>query len=291
LSHWRSYRSTKTWMYITRLSISLKHTLEVTKTATAVRPLRSLLGGRLLLRPILRTNTLAQRLLSSPPSKALPEELPTIADAAGMPRHLSDLSGEQIYLLAESCAHHGAVRERLRREIMVIDGIEYAHTSKRLLEMGALIKGGHTMLKLPFEVGIWTSLIAGWASIPLVFHFSTAQLFNDKFVTADPPDVGEADTWLEVGSWSWGWMEPPLGTISFFLLCIQFAREQRFSIGGKPITERIQDQQADKMLKAFPQYDETIVRAYAASIALCDDSEHIAAEQARIEALVLAPKQ
>ena len=75
-------------------------------------------------------------------------------------------------------------------------------------------------------------------------------------------------------------MEPPLGTISFFLLCIQFARaprtvhaqrwgllssgllqmpdiaqtprithagEQRINIGGKPFTERIADFQADKV--------------------------------------------
>jgi hypothetical protein len=28
------------------------------------------------------------------------------------------------------------------------------------------------------------------------------------------------------GSWTWSWMEPPLGHISFFLLCLQFARNQ-----------------------------------------------------------------
>lgn len=52
---------------------------------------------------------------------------------------------------------------------------------------------------------------------------------------------------LEVGSWSWNWMEPPLGTISFFLLCMQFAREQRVNIGIKPFTERLKLHQADKV--------------------------------------------
>jgi len=203
-----------------------------------------------------------------------------------MPRHVSQLTSEQVYLLAESTGHSGAIRERLRREIMAVDSIEYVDTSKKLLLMGEAVKGGQNYLKLPFEVGIWTSLFAGWASIPLVFHYGSAKAFNDRFVTADPPEVGGADTWLEVGSWSWGWMEPPLGTISFFLLCIQFAREQRLSIGGKPMTETIQEYQANKMVAAFPQYDEAIVRAYAGSIALTDDKACIEAEQTRTEALL-----
>jgi len=71
--------------------------------------------------------------------------------------------------------------------------------------------------KLPYQVGIWVSLVSGWASIPLVFHLKTAEVFNDLFVTSEHPlpEEGLLDTWLEVGGWTWGWMEPPLGTISF----------------------------------------------------------------------------
>ena len=78
-------------------------------------------------------------------------------------------------------------------------------------------------------------------------------------------------------------MEPPLGTISFFLLCMQFAREQRISIGGKAFSEYMQDYQADKLSAAFPQYDDNVVRAFAASIALQDPTEVIQAEQQLIE--------
>ena len=35
---------------------------------------------------------------------------------------------------------------------------------------------------------------------------------------AKPEDL---ETILEVGSWTWGWMEPPLGQLSFFLLTLQ----------------------------------------------------------------------
>ena len=45
--------------------------------------------------------------------------------------------------------------------------------------------------------------------------------FNERYVTADVPPEKDLETWLEVGSWTWNWMEPPLGTISFVLLCVQ----------------------------------------------------------------------
>ena len=110
-----------------------------------------------------------------------------------------------------------------------------------------------------------------------MFHFGSASKFNDLFVTAEPPEHGDADTWLEVGSWSWNWMEPPLGTISFFLLCMQFAREQRERIGVKHFTEKIKERQGDDLVAAFPQYDAAIVRAYAETIALQSDFRCVAA--------------
>ena len=43
--------------------------------------------------------------------------------------------------------------------------------------------------------------------------------------------------WLEVGSWTWGWNEPVLGTVSFVLLAFQFARNQMVNLGARPYTE------------------------------------------------------
>lgn len=225
-----------------------------------------------------------------------------------MPRHVSELSGDQLVILSEQGAHLGASRERLRREIMAIDGISYSETTNvvrtldicadrtclapraylptlcarlplaQLLAVAKESVGQQIMMKAPYQLSIYTALVAGWASLPLVFHFSTATLFNDMFVTADPPDVGDADTWLEVGAWSWSWMEPPLGTISFFLLCIQFAREQRMSIGGKAMTEIMQEKQGENVAAKFPQYDGPALRQYSACIAMIDDSVEILAE-------------
>ena len=78
---------------------------------------------------------------------------------------------------------------------------------------------------------------------------------------------------LEVGSWTWNWMEPPLGTISFFLLCLQYARDQRINIGQKPWTDQYRSNQADKVALAFPLYDRHIVRDYAKVTVFEDDSD------------------
>ena len=211
--------------------------------------------------------------------------LPSLEVAKQMPRHVSELSGDQLFVLSESCGHLGAARERLRREIMIVDKVDYFDTTDKLVEIANASHGNQGMVKAPYYASIYVALMTGWASLPLVFHYPTASLFNDYFVTADPPDVGEADTWLEVGAWSWNWMEPPLGTISFFLLCIQFAREQRLSIGEKAMTERIREYQADFLAKQYPQYDSSILRAYGSAIALHDDSINIREDGERIEAL------
>ena len=71
-------------------------------------------------------------------------------------------------------------------------------------------------------------------SFPLVFHEATMTWFNHHFVTAELPPPEDMETWLEVGSASWGWMEPVLGQISFFLLCMQFARAQIQNLGIRP---------------------------------------------------------
>ena len=64
------------------------------------------------------------------------------------------------------------------------------------------------LYKLPYKIGLFTAVTAGIVSIPLVFDLETAIWFNDTYVTAEAAGEGETDTWLEVGSWTWNWMEP-----------------------------------------------------------------------------------
>ena len=77
---------------------------------------------------------------------------------------------------------------------------------------------------IPHTLGITFAVSAGLASFPLCFHEPTVSWFNKLFVTAEVPPPEDLETMFQIGSWSWNWMEPPLGQISFFLLCLQFAR-------------------------------------------------------------------
>jgi len=168
---------------------------------------------------------------------------------------LCSMDGDTLYRLAEdtksgNIPHAGASRERFRREIMAVDGLEYTDTSDRLIEIASNIDFNDRALKAPAHLGIYTALLVGWGSIPLTFHYASAAKFNDLFVTADPPDIGDADTWLEVGTWAWNWMEPWGGTMSFFLLCMQFARDQYLSIGGKTAVEQLVSFQGKRRTRA-----------------------------------------
>jgi len=191
-------------------------------------------------------------------------QVPTAAEAEAMPRHVSQLSGEALFILAQTgTGHAGAARERLRREIMHVDEVDYFQAGARISELAKVNTENLNLARAPYFVGIGTALVSGWASIPLVFNKWTAKHFNEIAVTTDVPETSDLETMLEVGMWSWGWMEPPLGTISFFILCMQYSRDQRINLGLPLFTQRYQDSCAAKLEKAFPQYDRLVVRDYA----------------------------
>jgi len=204
-----------------------------------------------------------------------------------MPRQLFELSGSELFMLAEQ-SHAGACREMMRREIMAADNMEYEDTTPRLLEMSELIASTQNKFIWPLKGLIYFAGVSGFVSIPLVFSQTTATAFNDYFVTADPPDVGDADTVLEIGAWSWNWMEPPLGTISFFLLCMQYVREKRVEVGWKGAgVDYVRSWQAQKLVEAYgDRYDHDILRAYGAGIALLSDAEEIYTEQLVIDRVI-----
>jgi hypothetical protein len=61
-------------------------------------------------------------------------------------------------------------------------------------------------------------------------------------------------------------MEPPLGQISFFLLCLQFARAQIANMGVRPYTARMKAMRARKIVAIYPQYDATLLSNYSKSV-------------------------
>ena len=69
-------------------------------------------------------------------------------------------------------------------------------------------------------------------------------------------------------SWSWNWMEPPLGTISFFLLCVQYARNQITNIGASqsPYQAFLYRIRRNKLSKLYPQYDRSILNNFCETL-------------------------
>ena len=209
-------------------------------------------------------------------------------------RDFKDLSGADLFRMSGSFepSHRlGASRERLAREVMIVDNVSHEDALEVVRGMArenaegltsvwptasGLLPSVSTQLFVKYQqLGISTAFIAAWVSIPAVFSLQFAKAFNDLTVTTKVPPASDLDTMLEVGIWTWKWMEPPLGTISFFLLCIQFARDQKVNIrGGKPWTTYWKEKQGDKLAAAYPQYHKPIVRDYGQETCFEDDSDN-----------------
>ena len=102
--------------------------------------------------------------------------------------------------------------------------------------------------------------------IPLcVFQKDLAIWFATVHVGVDLPPAEEIDTVWKVGTWTWQWMEPIIGTWSFVLLALQLIRANGLQIDAKPFNERILTARADDLYKQFPEYEREIVRDYSKS--------------------------
>merc|ERR1719356_593380 len=86
---------------------------------------------------------------------------------------------------------------------------------------------------------------------------------NDRLINL--PDPHDVETVLEVGAWTWNYMEPVLGTASFVLLAAQFARSQMLNLRLRPYTHSVKSRRADIVAKEFPMFDKRLIRDYVMS--------------------------
>ncbi|KAJ3388643.1 hypothetical protein HDU92_001394 [Lobulomyces angularis] len=172
-------------------------------------------------------------------------------------------ASEDVIFTVAALGDHEAQKERLVREIMAVDKVERIHAKTRFEEIKNENRKGLFSAMLPYRIGILLSSGSALLSIPLIFHEETVMYFNHHFVTADIPEPKDLETCLEVGSFSWNWMEPVLGTVSFALLCLQFARNQIRNIGAKPFTSWFKHRRSKKLISQFPQYDKFILRSFS----------------------------
>ena len=172
------------------------------------------------------------------------------------------MTNEQVLQFAEMEIPE-ACRECIIRDIMVVDQIEYDDAMKIFKKIAETNRRGMQLYALPFYTGFGAAFTAGIFSVPLVFHLDMVNWFNDKFVTAEMPPPEDVVTALEVGSASWGWMEPILGQVSFFLLCMQFARSQLQNLGVRPYFNWQRNMRAEYLVTQFPEYDAEFLRNYS----------------------------
>lgn len=153
-----------------------------------------------------------------------------------------------------------ARKEALIRNVMAVDSIEHDEAEKIVTEMSKKNMQSMLYTYTPYKVGFFVSLAAGVVSFPMIFHLDTVQWFNEKYVTSELPPLEDLETPLEVASASWSWMEPICGQVSFVLLLLQFARNQALNLGVKPYGDYVVNRRAEKLIAAYPQYDEVFLR-------------------------------
>jgi len=118
---------------------------------------------------------------------------PTREDIREMPRHISELSGELLFIMSKSAGGSlPASRERLRREIMYVDRVNYEEAGVKIVELAQHGRTDSVLRKVPYYAGMAAAHAAGFLSIPLVFSLTLASRFNDTHVMADPPQDGIA---------------------------------------------------------------------------------------------------
>lgn len=182
--------------------------------------------------------------------------------AVAMPTSVREMDNSTLITLA-AMQDHEACSEMLIRHIMTRERSSYESAHTRFQDMKQYHNSGMNFFLLPYQIGVVTAVTAAFSSIPLCFHLPTVHWFNELYVTTDIPEPQDLETWLEVGSWSWNWMEPPLGQVSFFLLCLQFSRAQLANLGIRPYTRHVKQYRTNRLKKKYPQYDSRIIESYS----------------------------
>lgn len=187
---------------------------------------------------------------------------PTLAYAKVIPSDYSSMRHEQIIQLCVE-GDYGARQEALIRNVMSVDEVEYDQAVAKVEEINKYNESSLRIHSLPYHVGLGTAITGGIISFPMIFQKETVMAFNDKFVTTDVPVPEDLETYLEVSMWSWNWMEPICGQVSFVLLVLQFARSQMMNIGLRPYGDMMKNVRSNALVKKYPQYNEIFVRWYS----------------------------
>jgi len=196
---------------------------------------------------------------------------PDEAYAMRQPTHVCELPHQALAELA-MLENHCARRERLLREVMCVDGVSWDQAHEVLNRLDRYNERYYWFETMPYRVGITAAFLGGVGSIFLVFWAPVAEWYGVNIAgEALPEGVGEIGemTTNQVGTWTWSWMEPMIGTASFVLLCAQLIRAQGTKMNMQPYSRQLMEWRANRLAKAFPRYDESMLRAWASHMPEC----------------------
>lgn len=197
----------------------------------------------------------------------------TLEEAKKMAKNYNEIPNDVLLNMAVM-GDQDAREERLIREIMSVENISWQEAQPIFDKMVESNRNGLFLATLPYKVGIAAALVAGFGSLPMIFDINTVLWFNEIYVTSDVPEAKDLETPLEVGSFAWNWMEPPLGYISFFLLCMQYSRAQMENLGVKPYTYWFKHRRAERLCSEFPKYNSTVVYSFSEGDSLSGGDVH-----------------
>lgn len=221
--------------------------------------------GRSAVRSTLKVNQPAVQVAS--------RSIVTLEEAKKMPKTYNSIPND-ILLNMAVMGDQEAREERLIREIMSVENCSWEDAQPIFDKMVQSNRRGLFVATLPYKIGIMTALVAGFGSLPMIFDINTVLWFNEIYVTSDVPDAKDLETPLEVGSFAWNWMEPPLGYVSFFLLCMQYSRSQLENLGWKPYTYWFKHRRAERLSREFPKYNKTVVSSFSEGDSLSGGDVH-----------------
>lgn len=220
-------------------------------------------------RNICRSIQLSHRFFTATPQQQ--QGKPTIASAKQQKTELWELDNITLLLLARDPEAHDVHQERLIRDIMATDGIEYNSAS---LIMKDIFQSNQVnpLFLLPYDITFVVFGVAAFACVPLVFQYDTATTFAESVhATLDTADIPTVHSFANVGAWTWTWMEPMIGTASFAILCLQLARTTMKKLEFRPYHHSLQSKRANNLASNYPRFTKSIVKDFGRSQPLRGD--------------------
>lgn len=185
-----------------------------------------------------------------------------VDDLGDSERPFKNYSNQHLYLLSKTHKILEVAEERLIREIMKKDQCTQDKALEVIKDITVETQKHIKFTLIPYRFSLLLVGTFGIAAVPLVFSRRTALWFNEKYVTMDIPPAGELETWLEVGNWTWNWMEPWTGTFSFCILSAQFSKSIIKRLGYKPYFQYMEARRIRQIVNRHPQYNASVLAKF-----------------------------